>query len=133
MKHEHTQVLQVAQASMPEEKQLLALAELFKACGDGTRIKILYALSASTLCVCAIGELLHMQQSAVSHQLAKLKAARLVVSRRVARAVRIRAARGELDMGQFPLLLHIDEILTENKEVQIPWENFTFRRDEIAN
>ena len=87
MKHEHTQVLQVARASMPQEKQLLALAELFKACGDGTRIKILYALSASPLCVCAIGELLHMQQSAVSHQLAKLKAARLVVSRRVGRTV----------------------------------------------
>jgi len=57
----------------------------------------------------------------------------LVVSRRVARAVRIRAERGELDLTQFPLLLHIDEILTENKEVQIPWEAFTFRRDEAAN
>ena len=87
MKHEHTQVLQAVRENMPPENRLLALAELFKACGDGTRIKILYALSASELCVCAIGELLSMKQSAISHQLTKLKAARLVTCRRVGRTV----------------------------------------------
>lgn len=87
MKHEHTQVLQSVRDYMPPEKKLSALAELFKACGDSTRIKILYALSASELCVCAIGELLSMEQSAISHQLAKLKAARLVSCRRVGRTV----------------------------------------------
>ena len=87
MKHEHTQILQTVRASMPPEDRLLALAELFKACGDNTRIRILYALSASELCVCAIGELLSMEQSAISHQLNKLKAARLVISRRAGRTV----------------------------------------------
>lgn len=49
----------------------------------------------------------------------------LVVAERVARAVKIRAAKGELDANDFPLLLHIDEILTEKKPVSIPWERFT--------
>ena len=50
----------------------------------------------------------------------------LVVAVRVARAMRIRAARGEFDLAQLPLLLHVDEILSEKKEVNIPWEKFTF-------
>ena len=51
--------------------------------GDTTRIRILYALSESELCVCAIAELINMEQSAVSHQLKILKNAKLVSCRRV--------------------------------------------------
>jgi len=50
----------------------------------------------------------------------------LVVAERVARAVRKSAELGVLDLKDFPLLMHIDEILTEKKEVNIPWEAFTF-------
>ena len=50
----------------------------------------------------------------------------LVVAVRVARAMRIRARRGEVDLAQLPLLLHVDEILSEKKEVNIPWESFTY-------
>jgi len=50
----------------------------------------------------------------------------LVVARRVARAIKINAARGTLDAADFPLLMHIDEILTEKKPVDIPWEVFTY-------
>ena len=53
----------------------------------------------------------------------------LVVAERVARAVKKSAALGVLDLTDFPLLLHIDEILTQKKEVNIPWEAFTFRCD----
>ena len=49
----------------------------------------------------------------------------LVVAERVARAVRIKARRGLVDLSKFPLLLHIDEIITSGKEVDIPWEAFT--------
>jgi len=51
----------------------------------------------------------------------------LVVAERVARAVRRSAEKGILDLKDFPLLMHIDEILTQKKEVNIPWEAFTFR------
>ena len=52
----------------------------------------------------------------------------LVVAVRVARAVKKLCAAGKLDAKDFPLLLHTDEILTEKKPVNIPWESFTFER-----
>lgn len=50
----------------------------------------------------------------------------LVVAERVARAVRKSAQLGKLDLTDFPLLLHIDEILTQGSQVQIPWDSFRF-------
>ncbi len=50
----------------------------------------------------------------------------LVVAERVARAIRIAAADGRLDLQDFPLLMHVDEIITQKKPVCIPWEDFTF-------
>jgi glycerol-3-phosphate dehydrogenase (NAD(P)+) len=50
----------------------------------------------------------------------------LVVAGRVAEAVRVKAARGLADLKEFPLLLHIDEIVSNNAPVDIPWEAFTF-------
>ena len=50
----------------------------------------------------------------------------LVVAVRVARAVKALCAAGKLAAADFPLLMHIDEILTEKKPVEIPWEKFTF-------
>lgn len=50
----------------------------------------------------------------------------LVVAVRVARAVRIRAEKGELNLADFPLLMHVDDILTRHAPVDIPWESFTY-------
>ena len=52
----------------------------------------------------------------------------LVVAVRVARAVKAAARRGALSTEDFPLLMHIDEILTDKKAVNIPWESFTFEK-----
>jgi len=52
----------------------------------------------------------------------------LVVAERVARAVRKKAEKGLVNLEDFPLLMHIDEIITRKKEVEIPWEKFTFER-----
>lgn len=52
----------------------------------------------------------------------------LVVAERVAKAVRIKAERGLVDINDFPLLMHIDEIITQKKEVNIPWNKFTFEQ-----
>lgn len=54
------------------------LAELFKVMSDPTRIKILFCLSKKEMCVLDIAELIGMTHSAVSHQLANLKLARMV-------------------------------------------------------
>ena len=53
----------------------------------------------------------------------------LVVARRVAAAFRVRAARGELDLADFPLLIHIDDILTKGAAPDMPWESFTYVED----
>ena len=50
----------------------------------------------------------------------------LVVAERVARAIKLNIAKGTVDAKDFPLLLHIDEIITQRKEVNIPWEAFTY-------
>ena len=50
----------------------------------------------------------------------------LVVAERVARAVKINIEKGILKKEDFPLLLHIDEVITEKKPVEIPWNSFTF-------
>lgn len=49
----------------------------------------------------------------------------LVVAERVARAVKLQAKRGAVDIQNFPLLMHIDEIITQDQLVRIPWDSFT--------
>jgi DNA-binding transcriptional ArsR family regulator len=58
------------------------LAELFKALGNPTRVKILRALTVSELCVCDIAAVVGLSMSAVSHQLRFLRMSRLVKFRR---------------------------------------------------
>ena len=50
----------------------------------------------------------------------------LVVSERVARAVRVKAARGEADLADYPLLMRIDDIITRRESAALPWDAFTF-------
>ena len=50
----------------------------------------------------------------------------LVVAERVARAIRRQAELKKADLADFPLLMHIDDILTKSTPVNIPWEAFTF-------
>ena len=78
----HPELVQTVQETMPEETELYDLAELFKVFGDTTRIRILFVLFEAEVCVCDLAELLHMTQSAISHQLRILKQNKLVKSRR---------------------------------------------------
>ncbi len=64
--------------TMPDEEILYELADLFKVFSDTTRIKILYALMPGERRVADIAEAVGATQSAVSHQMRILKAARLV-------------------------------------------------------
>ena len=91
---DHCEIPQVHQGAVDQVRQVLPpdevlsdLADLFKIFGDSTRIKILYALLRSELCVCDIADLLGLTQSAISHQLRALKNARLVSSRREGKTV----------------------------------------------
>ena len=71
--HVHEAVVEKVSHAMPGEDVLFDLSELFKVFGDSTRIRIVYCLFESELCVCDIAALLNMTQSAISHQLSVLK------------------------------------------------------------
>ena len=83
----HEEIVDMVKVRMPEEEKLYDLAELFKVFGDTTRIKILWALAESDMCVCDIASLLNMTQSAISHQLRVLKQVRLVKFRKEGKVV----------------------------------------------
>ena len=80
--HNHEPILSAVKNELPTEELLCDLADLFKLFGDTTRMRILFSLFESQMCVCAIAELLGMTQSAISHQLKVLKESKLVNCRR---------------------------------------------------
>ena len=83
----HQDKLDLVRKNMPDEEELYDLAEFFKIFADSTRIRILFVLFETPLCVCDLAEALGMKQPAVSYQLRILKQARLVKSRREGRTV----------------------------------------------
>lgn len=68
------------QALKTEETERLAL--IFKILGDATRLKILMALGEGEMCVCDLAAFLGISESAVSHQLRRLRELALVRQRR---------------------------------------------------
>jgi len=73
---------QQAADSLPDEKEILALADFFAVLGTPARLKILLALDGQELCAGHLAQAVSMSPSAVSNQLKALKAARLVSVRR---------------------------------------------------
>ena len=70
---------------MLESRSVEAVAEVFKLLGDPTRVRLVDALSHGERCVCDLASLVGQTESAVSHQLRLLRAARLVRVRRAGR------------------------------------------------
>ena len=83
----NNEIILKVRENFPEEEILYDLADLFKVFGDSTRIRILYALMESELCVSDLSSLLNLNQSAVSHQLRILKDAKLVKFRREGKVI----------------------------------------------
>lgn len=77
--HDHPQILPTEDATR--------MAEFFAVLSDPSRLRLVSLLSADEFCVCDLAENLGMSQSAVSHQLRALRAARLVTYRKAGRQV----------------------------------------------
>jgi DNA-binding transcriptional ArsR family regulator len=77
----------LAKEQMPDEANLLEMANIFKLLGDVTRMRIIRGLAATELCVCEIAELLKMTSSAISHQLRLLRAHNIVHYRKEGKIV----------------------------------------------
>jgi ArsR family transcriptional regulator, lead/cadmium/zinc/bismuth-responsive transcriptional repressor len=83
----HPEAVRAGRGMLPRQDELEGMEQFFKVLGDSTRLRILHALLVGELCVCDLGETLSMSVSAVSHQLAVLKSARLVRNRRDGKVV----------------------------------------------
>ena len=83
----HSEVVDKVSGMMPDEKDFYDLAGLYRMFSDGTRVKILWALSCGEMCVCDLAVLLGMTKSAVSHQLKLLRLTNLVRYQRQGKVV----------------------------------------------
>lgn len=105
----HENVVNQVMKVMPKEQQLMDLADFFKIFGDPTRVRILYVLSQSQMCVCDIANLLQMGQSAISHQLRVLKQMRLVKFKREGKTVFYSLSDGHIETILAQGMEHISE------------------------
>lgn len=83
----HEDLIKKVKSKMPEDEILSDLSDFFKVIGDGTRIRILWALDESEMCVCDLANVLGMTKSAISHQLRSLREANLVKFRKSGKEV----------------------------------------------
>lgn len=107
--HAHTEIVNRVSKSTPHFEKLNLISELFKAFGDPTRLRILYALFESEMCVCDIAAIVGMSSSAVSHQLRVLKQARLVDFRRQGKTVFYTLADEHVRTMLSQAMVHISE------------------------
>ncbi|OPH46825.1 transcriptional regulator [Paenibacillus ferrarius] len=82
-----TGLVQSAMEPRLTEHQAVGIAEVFKALGDPTRVKIIYFLLHRELCVHDLSTALEMGQSAVSHQLRYLRDLHIVKRRKEGKTV----------------------------------------------
>jgi ArsR family transcriptional regulator, lead/cadmium/zinc/bismuth-responsive transcriptional repressor len=80
------------QPEVLEEQPAAALAELFSALSDPSRVRIISALFGAEQSVGALAQAVGLSESAVSHQLRGLRQLKLVRTRRAGRQVFYRLA-----------------------------------------
>ena len=83
----HEEQVRVVLDHLLDDEDAGALAAMFRALSDPTRVRIVSLLAEAELCVCDLAAALGMEQSAVSHQLRTLRDMRLVRRRREGRQV----------------------------------------------
>ena len=90
------------------------LCQTFKALGDISRLKILWALEHQEMCVCDLAALLGITESGVSHQLRLLRTLRLVKNRREGTILYYRLADDHVSQLVSIALEHVQEPRTVN-------------------
>lgn len=78
----HQERVKRARREALPESDLDRLALRFKVLGDPTRMKIVAALAGGEMCVCDLAAYLGLSESAISHQLRRLREQGLVKPRR---------------------------------------------------
>lgn len=114
----HGDAVEMVRASMADDEILSDISDLFRVLGDSTRVKILWALNKSELCVCDIASLIGMTKSAVSHQLKVLKDNNLVKSRREGKIIYYSLADNHVQDIYEKAVEHINEKTQSLREQQ---------------
>ena len=78
----HADRVKTARREASSEDELQQLATIYGVLGDPSRVKIVMALRREEMCVCDLAALTGISESAVSHQLRRLKDLALVKTRR---------------------------------------------------
>ena len=111
----HLDRVERARQEIISERELERLSLTYKVLGDPNRLKIVMALRSSEMCVCDLAAFTGLSESAVSHQLRRLKDLALVKSRRdgqvIYYALDDEHVTGLLEVG----LEHIREQMTDDR------------------
>lgn len=104
------EVVQAMRDKLMDERSIMRPVDFYKLFSDVTRLKILYLLSMSEMCVCDISAALDMNQSTISHQLKTLRNSRLIRYRREGKVVYY--SLDDEHIGQVLLqgMLHVSEM-----------------------
>ncbi|MBW2539760.1 MAG: winged helix-turn-helix transcriptional regulator [Deltaproteobacteria bacterium] len=78
----HMDRVRLAHDEAISDQELDRLSSMYKVLGDPTRLKIVMALKDVEMCVCDLSAFLGVSESAVSHQLRRLRDLALVKKRR---------------------------------------------------
>ena len=78
----HAERLAMARKSALAPEEVVGLSTLYKALGDPTRLQLLLGLRDGEMCVCDLAALAGVSESAISHQLRKLRDWGVVRNRR---------------------------------------------------
>lgn len=105
--HDHGQSIEQELQNIPSVENFQMLADIFKQLGDGSRLRIFWLLCHCEECVVNLAAMVGMSSPAVSHHLKLLRAAGLIVNRRVGKEVYYTAA----DTLRSQLLHHMIEDL----------------------
>ncbi|MBO2449463.1 helix-turn-helix transcriptional regulator [Actinomadura barringtoniae] len=95
-------------ASMPDDTDVVELADVFGLLADPARLRLLVALLEGEMCVCDLAAVARTSESSVSHHLRLLRAHRVVVARRAGRMAYYRLADGHVRMLLDLALTHIE-------------------------
>lgn len=83
----HPEAVHAARAALIPDETLADLSDTFSALADSNRMKILFALTTTELCVCDLASVVGVSESAISQHLRVLRSLRWVKGRRAGRMV----------------------------------------------
>lgn len=113
----HQDAVLRALKNRPDKGELDQLSDLFKILGDRTRIAILQTLDQNEMCVCDLANALDMTKSSISHQLATLREAHIIKSRRAGKEVYYTMDDEHITKLYELGLAHIKHLEKENDEI----------------